>query len=88
MKIQSIKDLEAEMRAVARGEKTASPDVALPSAEGGHSENAEEFKSNARVERRGAVTESVRASARLRETAEPSAARSQDFLYGDDGLPQ
>lgn len=31
---------------------------------------------------------SVRAAAADRATAGPSAARSQDFLYGDDGLPK
>ncbi|MCW5737596.1 MAG: type II toxin-antitoxin system prevent-host-death family antitoxin [Enhydrobacter sp.] len=29
----------------------------------------------------------VRASAALKDTAGPDAARSQDFLYGEDGLP-
>lgn len=33
MKIQSLKSLEAEMRAVARGEKLAPPDAAQPSIE-------------------------------------------------------
>lgn len=36
---------------------------------------------------RHALLESVRASAATNATAGPSAARSQDFLYGDDGLP-
>ena len=31
--------------------------------------------------------EAVRASAAAKATAGPSAARSQDLLYGDDGLP-
>jgi hypothetical protein len=31
--------------------------------------------------------EAARASAAARATAGPEAARSQDFLYGDDGLP-
>lgn len=30
----------------------------------------------------------VRASAAAKAAAGPSAARSQDFLYGDDGLPE
>lgn len=30
----------------------------------------------------------VRAAAAARRTAGPDAARSQDFLYGDDGLPR
>jgi hypothetical protein len=30
----------------------------------------------------------VRDSAAAKATAGPSAARSQDFLYGDDGLPR
>jgi len=30
----------------------------------------------------------VRAAGRAKATAGPSAARSQDFLYGDDGLPE
>jgi prevent-host-death family protein len=37
---------------------------------------------------RRALLETVRASAALRATAGPGAARSQDFLYGDDGLPE
>jgi prevent-host-death family protein len=36
---------------------------------------------------RRALLEAVRASAAAKATAGPSAARSQDFLYGDDGLP-
>lgn len=35
---------------------------------------------------RKALIEAVRASAAAKATAGPSAARSQDFLYGDDGL--
>ena len=37
---------------------------------------------------RRALLETIRASAALRATAGPGAARSQDFLYGDDGLPE
>ena len=37
--------------------------------------------------RRGLLKD-VRASAAERAVAGPSAARSQDFLYGDDGLPE
>lgn len=36
---------------------------------------------------RRALLEAVRASASVKATDGPSAARSQDFLYGDDGLP-
>jgi len=36
---------------------------------------------------RRALLEAARASAAVKATAGPSAARSQDFLYGDDGLP-
>ena len=36
---------------------------------------------------RRALLEAVRASAAAKATAGPNAARSQDFLYGDDGLP-
>lgn len=39
-----------------------------------------------RVSRR-ALLEAVRASGAANASAGPSAARSQDFLYGDDGLP-
>lgn len=35
----------------------------------------------------GALLAKVRARAAAKSTAGPSAARSQDFLYGDDGLP-
>lgn len=38
-------------------------------------------------ESRKALLEAVRASGRSKATLGPSAARSQDFLYGDDGLP-
>jgi prevent-host-death family protein len=34
------------------------------------------------------VIAAIQASAAERVTPGPSAARSQDFLYGDDGLPQ
>ena len=37
---------------------------------------------------RKALLDRVRASAALKATAGPSAARSQDFLYGEDGLPE
>ena len=36
---------------------------------------------------RRSVLEEVRASARQKAKAGPSAARSQDFLYMDDGMP-
>ncbi|MEF3366263.1 type II toxin-antitoxin system prevent-host-death family antitoxin [Methylocystis sp. 9N] len=36
---------------------------------------------------RRALIEAVRASAAAKAAPGPSAARSQDFLYGDDGLP-
>jgi prevent-host-death family protein len=36
---------------------------------------------------RRALLEAVRTSACAKAAAGPSAARSQDFLYGDDGLP-
>lgn len=37
---------------------------------------------------RRALLEAVRKEASSIATAGPSAARSQDFLYGDDGLPE
>jgi prevent-host-death family protein len=37
---------------------------------------------------RRALLDKVRASAIAKATAGPSAARSQDFLYGEDGLPR
>lgn len=37
---------------------------------------------------RRALLASVRAGASARVTAGPSASRSQDFLYGEDGLPK
>ena len=37
---------------------------------------------------RRALLEAVRAAGRAKANAGPSAARSQDFLYGDDGLPR
>lgn len=37
---------------------------------------------------RRTLLEAVRASAGAKAAAGPSAARSQDFLYGDDGLPE
>lgn len=37
---------------------------------------------------RRAVLEAARASAASKAVAGPNAARSQDFLYGDDGLPE
>jgi prevent-host-death family protein len=36
---------------------------------------------------RGALLEAVRRSGAANAADGPSAARSQDFLYGDDGLP-
>jgi prevent-host-death family protein len=40
------------------------------------------------VKSRRALLKAVRRSAAATATDGPSAARSQDFLYGDDGLPQ
>lgn len=37
---------------------------------------------------RRALLEAVRAASAAKVTRGPSAARSQDFLYGDDGLPK
>lgn len=39
-------------------------------------------------EARRTLLEAVRASGAAKAVAGPSAARSQDFLYGDDGLPK
>ncbi|NOJ49064.1 type II toxin-antitoxin system Phd/YefM family antitoxin [Bradyrhizobium archetypum] len=36
---------------------------------------------------RRALLEAMRASGKAKAAAGPNAARSQDFLYGDDGLP-
>jgi prevent-host-death family protein len=37
---------------------------------------------------RRAILEAARAAGAASKNAGPSAARSQDFLYGDDGLPK
>lgn len=37
---------------------------------------------------RKALLEAARAAGAAKATAGPNAARSQDFLYGDDGLPK
>lgn len=37
---------------------------------------------------RRAILEAIRAAGAAKAKAGPSAARSQDFLYGDDGLPR
>ena len=37
---------------------------------------------------RRALLEAARAAGAAKATGGPSAARSQDFLYGDDGLPR
>ena len=37
---------------------------------------------------RRALLEAIRASGSAKATPGPSAARSQDYLYGDDGLPE
>ena len=37
---------------------------------------------------RRALLEELRITGSAKETTGPSAARSQDFLYGDDGLPK
>jgi hypothetical protein len=47
-----------------------------------------EITSGTSVEERRLVLEAVRASVKLRAADGPGSARSQDFLYGDDGLPQ
>ena len=40
------------------------------------------------ADERRLLLEAARASAAPKATPGPDAARSQDFLYGDDGLPQ
>jgi prevent-host-death family protein len=40
------------------------------------------------LDRRRQVLSEVRAATAAKATPGPDAARSQDFLYGDDGLPQ
>jgi prevent-host-death family protein len=37
---------------------------------------------------RRAILEAVQAAAAVKDTSGPGAARSQDFLYDDDGLPR
>jgi len=37
---------------------------------------------------RRALLDELRAAGQLKATAGPSASRSQDFLYGEDGLPK
>jgi prevent-host-death family protein len=39
-------------------------------------------------EKRRRILDEIMASARGKATPGPDAARSQDFLYGDDGLPE
>jgi prevent-host-death family protein len=46
------------------------------------------IKPLADLKKRRALLREVRESARLKAAPGPDAARSQDFLYGDDGLPQ
>jgi len=46
------------------------------------------FKPKPGPESRLALIEAVRAAARARATPGPDAARSQDFLYDDHGLPR
>lgn len=45
------------------------------------------IKSEVDGKSRKALLEAARASGRAKATVGPSAAHSQDFLYGDDGLP-
>lgn len=40
------------------------------------------------VKNRREILEAIRASGAAKAKDGPSAARSQDFLYGDDGLPE
>jgi prevent-host-death family protein len=42
----------------------------------------------ATVDRKSRLLEAARAAGSAKATAGPDAARSQDFLYGDDGLPK
>jgi prevent-host-death family protein len=45
------------------------------------------IKAVADAKSRRALLDAVRAAAAMKVTAGPNAARSQDFLYGEDGLP-
>ena len=45
------------------------------------------IKTTPNGESRRALLEAVRKSAATKAASSPDAARSQDFLYGDDGLP-
>jgi prevent-host-death family protein len=46
------------------------------------------FKATPDRRGRRALLEEIRASAAAKAAPGPSAARSQDFLYGDNGLPE
>jgi len=46
------------------------------------------LKPSASAKSRKAVLDAVRAVARARVTEGPDAARSQDFLYDEDGMPR
>ena len=78
MKMKSMKDLEAEMRAVARGDLKAPADSALPSVESAEALIrllTPENRSLLRVIR-DAKPQSVAALARLTNRAEPSLSRT------------
>jgi prevent-host-death family protein len=45
------------------------------------------YKRKLTPEERGAVIDRIRREAAAKATPGPCAARSQDFLYGDDGMP-
>jgi prevent-host-death family protein len=46
------------------------------------------IKSATDANARRTLLEAARASGAAKATAGPNAARSQDFLYGDDGMPE
>ena len=78
MKIQRMKDLEAEMRKVARGEMTAPADAALPSVESAEALIRLLTPDNRTLLRtiRDAKPQSVAELARLTDRAEPNLLRT------------
>jgi len=86
MKIQNMKELEAEMRAVARGEATAPADAALPSVESAEGLVRVLTPANRQLMRinRDEKPQSVAALAKMTHRAEPNLLRTLTKLaaYG------
>jgi prevent-host-death family protein len=81
----SVTDAKAQLTELVRGAEAG--DEVILTRHGQATVRLVPVKAASDRKSRRALLEAVRTAASAKAAAGPSAARSQDFLYGDDGLP-